>query len=207
VIQYALMRISPRFVRWLRTRALIDWKRLSRRLPSSGRLLDVGCGIGVLDYAIGRDNPDLRVVGIDISEDSIARAREHHALPNVSFAAKSLQSVDGEFDCVLFVDVFHHVPPAQHEGLLRAARERLSPNGYVLIKEIERRRGAISLFFDKVISRCPEVWLMNRNELEDVVRRHLRVRSSEAKWRFPFPHYYITAGREDGNAASAAGER
>lgn len=50
------------------------------------RMLDVGCGAGELALAIARGNPRAKVVGVDISAELVAAARERGAsLTNVDF--------------------------------------------------------------------------------------------------------------------------
>lgn len=191
MIQYKLLKFSPKLLRLYRTRLTLDWPTLKSYLPVQGRLLDVGCGVGSLDYEIARARPQLNVLGIDISPENITLAQKHHALPNVDYQFVRLESVQGQFDCILFVDVFHHVPLTEHDALLLECVRLLTPGGYVLIKDIERRRGQVSWFMDRYISGADEVYLQNCDELTNTVSKHLRVISSKVRFKVPFPHYYI----------------
>jgi 2-polyprenyl-6-hydroxyphenyl methylase/3-demethylubiquinone-9 3-methyltransferase len=161
-------------------------------------VLDIGCGVGLVDYELGRTRPGIRILGIDISTESIARAREHHALPNVEYASIDLEQVGGRFDCVLLVDVLHHVPPDERIPLLEAASRLLSGRGYLFIKDIERNRGQISWFLDRMVSGAPEVFLRNCDEMVGEVTQSLEVVKTEVCFRFPFPHYYIVARNRAG---------
>jgi 2-polyprenyl-3-methyl-5-hydroxy-6-metoxy-1,4-benzoquinol methylase len=169
MLQYRLLERSPRLLRWYRTRLTLDWGRLLKYLPAHGRVLDVGCGVGSLDYEIGRTCM-IKVLGIE------------------------LDAVEGLFDCVLFVDVFHHVPPAEHKSLLDTCVRLLAPGGYVLIKDIERRRGHVSRWMDRYLSGCDDVYMYNCDELRERVSAVLPVLSSEVRFKPPFPHYYLKAG-------------
>jgi 2-polyprenyl-3-methyl-5-hydroxy-6-metoxy-1,4-benzoquinol methylase len=193
MLQYALLERSPRLLRWYRTRLTLDWKRLQTYLPTRGRVLDVGCGVGSLDYEIGR-RCLIKVLGIDVNTTSIDFARRYHSRPNVDFAALDLGAVEGQFDCVMFVDVFHHIPQAQHTSLLRSCARLLAPGGYILIKDIERRRGQISQWMDRYLSGCTDIFMYNCDELSRVVSDILPVLSSEVRFKAPFPHYYLKAG-------------
>ena len=200
MIQYALIKRSPQILRWYRTRITLDWDRLSGYLPTQGRLLDVGCGVGSLDYEIARCHPMLNVLGIDVDATSIALAQTYHALPNVEFACQELQSVEGQFDCVLFVDVVHHVPLQEHGNLLQSCTKLLAPGGYVLIKDVERRWGQINWCMDRYISGCAQIYMRDCDEMADTVSQFLRVLRSEVHFRAIFPHYYyiIKAGHLSG---------
>jgi 2-polyprenyl-6-hydroxyphenyl methylase/3-demethylubiquinone-9 3-methyltransferase len=193
MLQYRLLERSPRLLRWYRTRLTLDWGRLLKYLPAHGRVLDVGCGVGSLDYEIGRTCM-IKVLGIDVNPTSIDFARRYHSRPNVEFAAVELDAVEGLFDCVLFVDVFHHVPPAEHKSLLDTCVRLLAPGGYVLIKDIERRRGHVSRWMDRYLSGCDDVYMYNCDELRERVSAVLPVLSSEVRFKPPFPHYYLKAG-------------
>lgn len=193
MLQYKLISKSPSFLRWLRTRVFIDFERLAALLPAKGRVLDVGCGIGSLDYEIARSNDRLNVLAIDLSSQSIDVARQYNALPNIEYACRPLESVEGEFDCIIFVDVFHHVPPAEYPGLLARSAKLLAAGGYLLIKDIERKKGQMALWLDRYISGSDRVYFQNCEELVAAVSKHMRVIRSEVRFRFPFPHYYIEA--------------
>ncbi|NQU25865.1 MAG: class I SAM-dependent methyltransferase [Candidatus Nealsonbacteria bacterium] len=66
-------------------------------LPSPSRILDVGCDNGVLTCFYARQFPDAEVIGIDLHEKSIDRAKElaaKTAVPNVSFRVLDLKRAD-----------------------------------------------------------------------------------------------------------------
>jgi 2-polyprenyl-3-methyl-5-hydroxy-6-metoxy-1,4-benzoquinol methylase len=136
------------------------------------------------------------VCGIDINAESIAMAKAYHSLPNLTYAAVELRAVNGPFDCILFVDVFHHVPLSEVHELLEPCSELLTPNGFVLIKDIERRRGQASWFMDRYVSGCQEIYMRNCDEMGEQVSRILNVKEAEVRFRFPFPNYYIRAVRK-----------
>jgi SAM-dependent methyltransferase len=81
--------------------------------PLDARVLEVGCGTGVLTRQLaGVPNVDA-VVGVDLSPFLLARARKLAAgLPNVSFTeadARSLPFESEAFDVVVFDSTLSHV--------------------------------------------------------------------------------------------------
>ena len=107
------------------------WLDYLANLRKPGRLLDVGCGIGLFLRAA-------RATGWNVCgvEPSLAARRFH--LDDMPILRGSLESVlpSERFDLITFWDVLAHVrDPLQ---LLRKARELLADDGVVLIKTPNR---------------------------------------------------------------------
>jgi len=97
---------------------------------TGGRVLDLGCGTGRTTGPLADRGYD--VVGVDISEEMVARARERH--PGVTFRvddATDLSFDDGTFDYVLFsyygIDCL--VPEAARLAAMAEAHRVLQPGG------------------------------------------------------------------------------
>jgi SAM-dependent methyltransferase len=69
------------------------------------------------------------VVGTDLSEGMLARAREH--FPEVRYEKIGLQEMDFRevFDGAICIDALEHVSPEDWPGILRRFREALKPGG------------------------------------------------------------------------------
>jgi SAM-dependent methyltransferase len=94
-------------------------------LPESARVLDVGCGDGLLDQALLDVRPDLRIEGVDVL------VRPHTAIPIREFDGSHLPFAAGEFDVAMAIDVFHHAADAQ---LLMGEMKRVA-RGSLVIKD------------------------------------------------------------------------
>lgn len=96
--------------------------------------LDVGCGVGETDSFLA---PRVgRLYGIDVSEDSIERAR--NANPDCRYQVYDGQRIpfdDASIDFAFAVCVMHHVPPAQWGSLVAEMRRVVRPAGIVAIYE------------------------------------------------------------------------
>ena len=109
-----------------RVRVLAAW--FAQLVPRSARMLDVGCGDGLISAVLQSRRPDLVVAGIDVLP------RRHTHIPVDIFDGSSIPFADQSFDVVLFSDVLHHTEdPAI---LLREARRVSRQN--VLIKDHNR---------------------------------------------------------------------
>ncbi|HXE22951.1 MAG TPA: bifunctional 2-polyprenyl-6-hydroxyphenol methylase/3-demethylubiquinol 3-O-methyltransferase UbiG [Rhodoferax sp.] len=118
----------------------LDWiDRLSR--VNGKRVLDVGCGGGILADAMARKGA--QVLGIDLATKAL-KVAELHALeactPNVQYreiSAETLaQEQPGGFDIVTCMEMLEHVPdPA---SVVAACVALVKPQGWVFFSTINR---------------------------------------------------------------------
>ena len=98
-------------------------------LPSGGRVFDAGCGPGLVAEAFLQ--ADYRVVGVDLSAEMIARARQRCAPfgDRAAFEQKSLfdVSLSGPFDGAISRFVLHPTP--DFVAFIRRQAELLRPGG------------------------------------------------------------------------------
>lgn len=103
------------------------------------RLLDIGCGGGLLSEPMTRLGA--QVTGIDVSAASLAAARLHAESEGLDIAyrnatAADLLKEDARFDVILNMEVVEHVPDPQL--LLRQCAELLAPGGLLFVATLNR---------------------------------------------------------------------
>jgi len=113
--------------------------RIERLLPSSGRILDLGCGHGLLAILAAAASGSREVFGIDLLERRLEVGREvarRHGVRNVRFERRDIQDPPaGPFDAIVVADVLFYRPVQAQRELLEVLSARLRPGGRLLIKE------------------------------------------------------------------------
>ena len=97
-------------------------------------ILDFGCGIGKLTGLLAAVNQHARVVGYDISKQSITLAEKQNAeYQKISFCHEIPQ--DSRYDFIIVANVFHHIKSRQHIHNLNILKNKLKPNGEIIVFE------------------------------------------------------------------------
>ena len=118
----------------------LDWiNQLSR--VNGNRVLDVGCGGGILADAMARQGAE--VLGIDLAGKAL-KVAELHALeaqtPNVQYREISAEALaheqPGSFDMVTCMEMLEHVPDSA--SILAACAALVKPGGWVFFSTINR---------------------------------------------------------------------
>lgn len=108
------------------------------QIKRGGRLLDLGCGIGLFLEAVNEySRHDWEVFGIDINSDLIKSARER--LPSAKYYCGTLSTrpfSSNYFDCVTCFDVFEHDLNLKHT--LVEIKRVLKPNGLLVVQAPNR---------------------------------------------------------------------
>jgi SAM-dependent methyltransferase len=104
-------------------------------LTPDSRLLDVGCGTGLLTTAAERFLSDRGLYyGTDLAPEAIAFCRSRFRRPNFHFLVNGMTQVPiqgVEFDVVAFYSVLTHTYPDETALLLVEARRLLAPSGVI----------------------------------------------------------------------------
>lgn len=118
--------------------AYLPKTEITARLEEGGRIADLGCGAGHAVNLLAAAYPAAEVIGIDISEQALTRARleaERMELDNVRFVAADATDITnhGPIDLVTAFDVIHDLPDP--EAALEAVHRALTADGRLLMYE------------------------------------------------------------------------
>jgi SAM-dependent methyltransferase len=135
-------RVLPRSAR---LHAAVRWwsapfPALEAHVPSSGRILEIGCGHGLFCTYLALAGSRRNVVGVDIDAAKIAQAQQvADRLDGVDlrFEVSSSGAVaPGPWDAIAIVDMLYLLPERAQRDLLTAAAGQLAPGGMLMIKEM-----------------------------------------------------------------------
>ena len=119
----------------LRTKFITDGLNLSGR-----KVLDVGCGGGILTEALARCGA--QATGIDLSNESIEAARVHARQKglNIDYRYENIDETAskqaGEFDAITCMEMLEHVP--EPKKIIAACSRLLKPGGHAFFSTINR---------------------------------------------------------------------
>lgn len=143
-----LHRLNPVRIGYIRDRAIRQLGGDARRLDALAglRVLDIGCGAGVLSEPMARLGAT--VTGVDPSEENIAVARRHAdgagiAIDYRATTAEALAAAGERFDMVLAMEVVEHV--ADVDLFMKQVSGMVKPGGLMIAATINRTMKSFAL--------------------------------------------------------------
>ncbi len=129
--------VNPLRIQFIRSFAELEGKRV----------VDVGCGGGILSEGLARAGA--RVVGIDLAEELLDIAKAHADQAGIEadyrqISAEALAEAEpGSFDVVTCMEMLEHVP--EPASVVRACAKLVKPGGRVFFSTLNRKLKAYLL--------------------------------------------------------------
>jgi 2-polyprenyl-3-methyl-5-hydroxy-6-metoxy-1,4-benzoquinol methylase len=187
---------------------------LERATPAGGRVLEIGCGHGLLSLYLALSAPARQVLGVDIDGAKIAVAHRAATRLDPDEANVSFELVEpgvlpsGPFDVVVICDVLYLLGPLPRGALLDAALDRLAPDGVLLVKETARTprwKAALTVAQERLSTGVLGITAGDTVDFAEPAElvSHLAGRGLDATVRrldhgYLHPHVLITARRSPG---------
>jgi 2-polyprenyl-6-hydroxyphenyl methylase/3-demethylubiquinone-9 3-methyltransferase len=178
----ALHKFNPLRLAYIRDQAVARFDRDPKRLDSLKglRILDIGCGGGILSEPLARIGAE--VVGADPAANNIEVAKLHAAKSGVTVdyrctTAEALADAGERFDIVLAMEVVEHV--ADLGLFIRRCAEMVKPGGMLVVATINRTLKSFALaivgaeYVLRWVPRGTHQWdkFVTPNELEVALER------------------------------------
>ena len=172
-------------------------EEIGQYLPTSGTVVDVGCGFGLFALYFAARNPGIQIHGIDLNPRRVewARAAAHKlGIANVQFETCNARDFRSSVDLqgAYMLDMIHHIPPGEVRPLIEHLTGRLTANARLVIKDVDSapfQKMAFTWLLDKLMDvRAPvSYWPQGAviellQSLGLVVHRHALVDI------LPYPH-------------------
>ncbi len=171
-------------------------KEIGREIAQAGpflRILDVGCGDGVITKRLRQQFAHASLTGIDADEVRLARARTQ--CPGAAFESGDVTALpypDEAFDVVLCHHVVEHVEDDQ--AVLRECRRVLRPGGLLLLG-IPQEDGAIGRWLRRLHRRLyaegEHVHFYTIRSMTELLGRYGFTGIRVAKFGFLVPQYHL----------------
>lgn len=117
--------------------------------PFAGKVLDFGCGVGMLSRYLKRYLPASRIDGFDVSEESIRKVDPR--LSEEGLFSSHGSELAHDYSLIVVANVMHHIPTPQRQGIVESLTGRLQSGGWLAIFE-HNPANPITRW---VVERCP----------------------------------------------------
>jgi len=113
-------------------------------VPAKGKILDLGCGFGLLPIMLSSGFPERTITAIDCEQARVNVAEGERCrlgISNCTFLCGDIAVCDygGPYDCVLLVDVLYQFSRDGKEKVIERCRNCLNRGGLLIIKEMDNR--------------------------------------------------------------------
>lgn len=158
------------------------------------RVLDLGCGTGVILEEIGRRNGEAELFGLDLSENMILQAERRLSADAELLVgdAEELPYEDDSFDLVCCVESFHHYP--NPKKALSEIQRVLRKDGIFLLCDTWARsplRQLMNIFIS--FSSDGDVHIYSENEINELFSA---AGFDVLSWELITAHAYLSVGKK-----------
>lgn len=103
--------------------------KIARLISPEARVLDVGCGTGVVSEII-QNIANVKIVGIEPDSDRVNKAKERGLDVKLGLLDEKFITENGKFDYVIFADVLEHLE--NPSNIMHLAIKTLNPGGSII---------------------------------------------------------------------------
>ena len=191
----ALHRLNPIRLQFIRDAVVRHFGTGPRRPLSGLRVLDLGCGGGLVSAPLARMGGD--VSAIDASAEAVGAARAYAdqaglAIDFQEMTAEALVERDAQFDLVTALEIIEHV--ADVRAFLAAAAALVRPGGMLILSTINRTQKARALAIvgaERILKWAPQ----GAHDFEKLVTpEEIRAGAPAIKWEEPVGFVYAPLG-------------
>lgn len=166
--------------------------QLEKLIPKKGKVLDLGCGYGILANYLALSSPKRQIIGIDMDLKKIKHA--NLGLRNTSFSVGDATKMKLEnLDCIILHDVLHHLESyGAQKKLIKDCENMLNKKGMLLIVDVDKKplwKLALGRMTDFVLYKGQPVYYLYRESMIFLLEEHFFPNNIRIQkfYRNPFP--------------------
>jgi len=162
---------------YLRARwRLCPYEVVESLLPKRGKILDLGCGYGLLANLIASKSRIRTVVGVDLNDSRVRVAkRSTKSLKNVSFHSYDVERFEiTQFDAIVITDVLHHVNNTKIKIILERISCGLCRNGTLAILDVATVpfwKFCISYLVDRSLNPTSRLYFRSDRQMRNLLQK------------------------------------
>jgi 2-polyprenyl-3-methyl-5-hydroxy-6-metoxy-1,4-benzoquinol methylase len=114
-----------------------------------GKILDYGCGVGLLSVLLKRRLPNATIHGYDVSAESVKMIPA--GLTSEGVFSSDISRLHCDYQVAIISNVMHHVPPKDRQQTISEIANRLNPHGRLVLFE----HNPLNPLTQWVVKHCP----------------------------------------------------
>ena len=149
------------------------------------RILDFGCGTGLLITELCKEFPNAEIWGTDVSKESLAVAKK--ANPTMKCADPN-EIVTEYFDLIVISNVLHHIEPSDRADVVKAQANHLRKGGIIFLFEHNKKNPITR----RIVDRCEfdvGVELLTRKQSIELINESMAYGNVNSGYFMIFPAF------------------
>ena len=182
---------------------IFPFVKIKQYIPQGGKILDVGCGHGILSVMVAKSSPNTNVLGIDPSKDKIVQAKKlARGIKNLEFKCGYLENLKAHnFDAIIIADVVCLMPTQDKLKMLKRIKNKLKRGGMLIFKDVEKKKSFFYYFmifeeflmakvFKLTFTNHNQTYLMTKSEYKTLLQdAGFKIKTiKRIKGHLPYPH-------------------
>ena len=155
---------------------LCPFEEIESHIPKEGKIIDVGCGYGLLANFLVLKSAKREVIGIDLSLERIKVAQKTtDNRKKIQF--KLMDALDlqlEKYNTVVMSDFLHHINCEAQEELLARCYQDLPTGSFLIIEEVDNRplwKYWFAFLIDRLLNTGERQFFRPHQEFQELLQR------------------------------------
>lgn len=175
---------------------ILPIKEIEKLLPKKGLILDVGCGYGITSIYFALKNKNRQIVGSELDSRRVEIAKKNsRGIKNLTFKkANLIDSEKVKFDCIVAIDLLHHISNKEKEKFLAHAKKNLKPKGLLIIKDIDKKpflKYLWNYLHDSIMTKFSKLYFYSSDQFKNLlIKNNFKIIKKGKFKNFLYPHIF-----------------